>query len=67
MVKALQLQFLQGVRKGEFLCDVINPFLERAEVNVRMAKGFSEEVLRVPELNEDIKTKKDNVQAKSLF
>jgi len=67
IVKQLQMQFLIGVRKGEFLCDVINPFLERAGVNVKMVKGFSEEVLRVPELNDDNKVKKENIQAKSLF
>jgi hypothetical protein len=49
MVKKLQLQFLSGVRKGEFLCDVFNPFLERAGIQVRMEKGFSEEVLRTPD------------------
>lgn len=46
LVKKLQIQFLSGVRKGEFLCDVFNPFLERAGVQAKMIKGFSEEVLR---------------------
>jgi hypothetical protein len=67
LVKQLQMQFLQGVRKGEFLCDVMNPFLERAGIEVQMVKGFSEEVLRTVELNEDIKPKKEEVKAKSLF
>lgn len=67
LVKQLQMQFLQGVRKGEFLCDVMNPFLERAGIEVQMVKGFSEEVIRTVELNEDIKTKKEEVKAKSLF
>lgn len=67
IVKALQMQFLQGVRKGEFLCDVMNPFLARAEINVKMTKGFSEEVIRTRELNEDMITTKENVKAKSLF
>ena len=69
IVKQLQLQFLLGVRKGEFLADVLNPFLERAEVPVRMTKGFSEEILRVPEIADltDKPAKKETVQAKSLF
>lgn len=67
IVKQLQMQFLQGVRKGEFLCDVLNPFLERAGIEVQMVKGFSEEVIRTIELNEDIKPKKEEVKAKSLF
>jgi hypothetical protein len=67
LVKQLQVQFLQGVRRGEFLCDVMNPFLERAGIEVQMVKGFSEEVIRTVELNEDIKTKKEEVKAKSLF
>jgi hypothetical protein len=69
IVKQLQLQFLLGVRKGEFLADVLNPFLERAEVPVRMTKGFSEEILRVPEIADltDKPAKKEIVQAKALF
>ena len=69
MVKQLQVQFLMGVRKGEFLCDVFNPFLERAGVPVKMVKGFSEEILRVPEIADltDKPVKKENIQAKSLF
>ena len=69
MVKQLQVQFLMGVRKGEFLCDVFNPFLERAGVSVKMIKGFSEEILRTPELADltDKPVKKENIQAKSLF
>ena len=67
IVKQLQMQFLQGVRKGEFLCDVLNPFLERAGIEVQMVKGFSEEVIRTIELNEDIKPKKEEIKAKSLF
>ena len=67
MIKSLQVQFLQGVRKGEFLCDVINPFLERAALDIRMVKGYSDEVLRIPELNEETKVKKEEIQAKSLF
>lgn len=67
IVKQLQMQFLQGVRKGEFLCDVLNPFLERAGIEVQMVKGFSEEVIRTIELNEDIKPRKEEVKAKSLF
>jgi hypothetical protein len=69
LVKQLQVQFLMGVRKGEFLCDVFNPFLERANVPVRMTKGFSEEILRAPELTDlmDKPVKKEILQAKSLF
>lgn len=69
LVKELQVKFLLGVRRGEFLCDVINPFLERAGINVRMVKGFSEEVARVPDLADlsGKAVKKVEVQAKSLF
>jgi hypothetical protein len=69
IVKELQFRFLQGVRKGTFLANVINPFLERASVNVQLGQEYSDEVLRVPELadfNEGPK-KKPVVNAKSLF
>ena len=69
MVKELQFKFLQGVRKGSFLANVINPFLERANVNVQLGAGYSDEVLRIPELSDfsDGPKKKPVVNAKSLF
>jgi hypothetical protein len=62
LVKSLQVKFLKGVRTGEFLSDVINPFLERANLNVRLLPGFNEEVLRVPDVIVD-----KTISAKSLF
>ena len=68
MVKELQFRFLQGVRKGTFLAKTINPFLERAGVHVQLGEGFSEEVLRVPELSDYVPgPKKEEIKAKSLF
>jgi hypothetical protein len=70
LVKELQVKFLLGVRKGEFLTDVLNPFLERAGVEVRMTKAYSDELLRVPELKDFTETapkKTDILKAKSLF
>jgi hypothetical protein len=69
LIKELQVKFLIGVRKGEFLVDVINPFLERAGVQVKMTKGFSEEVTRVAELADltDKAPKLPELKAKSLF
>lgn len=69
LVKELQFRFLQGVRKGTFLANVINPFLERAGVNVQLGQEYSDEVLRVPELA-DFKEgpkKAPIINAKSLF
>ena len=68
LVKELQFRFLQGVRKGTFLAKTINPFLERAGVHVQLGEGFSEEVLRVPELSDYVPgPKKEEIKAKSLF
>jgi hypothetical protein len=69
LVKELQFKFLQGVRKGTFLSKVINPFLEKAGVEVQIGEGFSEEVLRIPELADfqEGPKRKETVSAKSLF
>ena len=70
IVKELQVKFLLGVRRGEFLSDLINPFLERANVPVRMVRGYSDEVLRQPEPEDPIERTvavKETVKAKSLF
>ena len=69
LVKELQVKFLVGVRKGTFLSDVINPFLERANLNIRLGNEFNDEVLRVPDLEDFSKkpSKKEEVKAKSLF
>ena len=68
MVKELQFKFLQGVRKGTFLAKTINPFLERSEVNVRLGEEYSDEILRIPELQDFVKpVKKEIITAKSLF
>jgi len=69
LVKDLQIRFLLGVRTGDFLADLVNNFLEKYEVPVRMTKGISEEILRVPTLQdfEDTPKKKENIQAKTLF
>lgn len=49
MIKELQLKFLKGVRQGTFLADVINPFLERENLNVKMNNVYSNEILRQPQ------------------
>lgn len=68
VVKQLQMMFLQGVRKGSFLAGVVNPFLERAGVSARMGEGYSDEILRLPELEDFNKpAKKEAVNSKSLF
>lgn len=69
LVKELQFKFLQGVRKGSFLANVINPFLERANVEVQLGTEYNDEVLRIPELADFSATpkKKEDVKAKSLF
>jgi hypothetical protein len=69
LVKQLQVQFLQGVRKGTFLADVINPFLERANVSVILGKDYCDDQLREPEMTDYTKVapKKEVVQSKSLF
>jgi hypothetical protein len=68
LVKQLQLMFLRGVRKGSFLATVVNPFLERANIDVRLGEGYSDEVGRLPELTDFNKApKKDIVNSKSLF
>jgi hypothetical protein len=69
LVKELQFKFLQGVRKGSFLANVINPFLERANVEVQIGTEYNDEVLRIPELADFSTTPKktEDVKAKSLF
>ena len=68
VVKSLQVQFLQGVRRGSFLANVVNPFLERAGVDAQLGTGFSDEILRMPELADFNKPpKKEEVNSKSLF
>ena len=68
LVKELQVKFLLGVRKGEFLADVINPFLERSGVQAALGKGFSDEILRTAELSDYNKPiKAPAVNAAALF
>lgn len=69
LVKQLQLQFLQGVRKGTFLADVVNPALERAGITVVLGKEYSDEILRQPEpeIYKPSKPVKEVLTAKSLF
>jgi hypothetical protein len=68
LVKQLQFMFLQGVRKGSFLAGVFNSFLKRADVPVQMGEGYSDEILRLPELEDLSKThKKEVINSKSLF
>ena len=68
LVKQLQLMFLRGVRQGSFIADVVNPFLERAGVPVTVGKGYSDELLRTPQMsdyNKPVKT--PPINATSLF
>ena len=70
LVKQLQVAFLKGVRKGTFLAQVFNPFLERAGVPVAMGEEYNDEISRVPEITDNNKTmapKKETIVAKSLF
>jgi hypothetical protein len=68
IVKELQFKFLQGVRKGTFLAKTINPFLENASIDVRIGEEYSDEILRIPELQDFVKpAKKDVIVAKTLF
>ena len=68
MVKQLQVTFLQGVRKGSFLSDVVNPFLQRAGVDVQLGNGYCDDVLRTQNLSDiEPPKKKDDVKARSLF
>jgi hypothetical protein len=68
LVKEIQMMFLQGVRKGSFLANVVNPFLERANVETRLGTGYSDEVLRTPSLNDHQPVKKkEEVKSVSLF
>jgi hypothetical protein len=68
MVKQLQVTFLQGVRKGSFLSDVVNPFLQRAGVDVQLGNGYCDDVLRTQNLSDVEPPKKnDDVKARSLF
>lgn len=67
MIKELQLRFLKDVRKGLFLADVINPFLQRANIDVSLSKDYSDEVLRDP--NEIVikELRQPVIKAVSLF
>lgn len=67
LVKELQLKFLAGVRKGLFLADTINPFLERAELPIRLGKEYNDTVLREPDPIVNVTTKAEKVNSKSLF
>jgi hypothetical protein len=69
LVKELQVKFLQGVRKGTFLADVFNPFLEKHNIPVVLGKEYSDEVLRQPEPEDLSKAAKkvEVVNSKSLF
>jgi hypothetical protein len=50
------------------LANVLNPFLERAGVEVQVGTGFSDEILRMPELADFNKPpRKEEVNSKSLF
>jgi len=68
LIKELQVRFLQGVRKGTFLADVVNPFLERNGVDAQLGKEYNDEVLRLPELVDLGKAPKEpKLNSKSLF
>ena len=69
LVKELQVKFLQGVRKGTFLADVFNPFLQKHNIPVALGKEYSDEVLRQPEPEDLSKAAKkvEVVNSKSLF
>ena len=67
LVKELQLKFLTGVRKGLFLADVINPFLERNGVAVQLGKMYNDEVIRQPDPIAETTAKTEKVNSKSLF
>jgi hypothetical protein len=70
MVKELQLKFLLGVRKGTFLADTVNPFLERAHIPVALGKEYCDDVIRQADPNDyvaKIAPKKEVITAKSLF
>jgi hypothetical protein len=60
--------FLRGVRQGSFIADVVNPFLERAGVPVVVGKGYSDELLRTPQMSDYNKpTKAPVINSAALF
>jgi len=66
MVKIAQEKYLKGVNDGSCVIDAINPYLQRAGLNIEIQPGYSDTVLRIPQLNVKISTQKINV-AKALF
>jgi len=68
LIKELQIKFLAGVRKGTFLANIINPFLERSGVSVRMTEEFTDELLRKPNGEKiELKATKESFTTTSLF
>ncbi|MFM2010524.1 MAG: hypothetical protein RLZZ479_915 [Bacteroidota bacterium] len=69
LVKELQVKFLKGVRKGTFLANIFNGFLEETNVNIKLSEEYNDEILR--EIIEEPLVQKikelAKVKAKSLF